>query len=356
MSRFPNNELVDMVFILGECLRNPLLASRVYRERYPDRRHPDVTAFENLLARFVSSGGSVAYSKPSRDRSVLSEHNKEIIMTALVENPRRSAKQIGEISEVSRTSVWRTIKSVHFHPYRFQKHQKLLGDDRLSRLGFCRWVNEKLGNERDFFNFVLFTDESTFHNDGFMNSHNYHHYSDINPHLTREVDRQHRWSLNTWGGILGQYVVGPFFFDRHLNSQVYSDFLRHDLPILLEDIPLMVRQRMWFQHDGAPAHYGIGVRNFLNHEYPQRWIGRGGPVNWPPRSPDITKPDFFLWGYVKERVYEEQPTTADDMRNRIREAFRSITPEMLENVNRNFANRVRHCLQNNGGLFEATLN
>ncbi|PNF27274.1 hypothetical protein B7P43_G05160, partial [Cryptotermes secundus] len=31
-------------------------------------------------------------------------------------------------------------------------------------------------------------------------------------------------------------------------------------------------------------------------------IGRGGPVTWSPRSPDLTPLDYFLWGYVKNSV------------------------------------------------------
>ena len=51
---------------------------------------------------------------------------------------------------------------------------------------------------------------------------------------------------------------------------------------------------MWYQHDGAPAHFSIAARQVLNDKYPNRWIGRGGPVPWPPRSPDLTPLDFFL--------------------------------------------------------------
>ena len=42
---------------------------------------------------------------------------------------------------------------------------------------------------------------------------------------------------------------------------------------------------------------------FLDATFPNRWIGRGGPTLWPPRSPDITSLDFFLWGYVKDKVF-----------------------------------------------------
>ncbi|CAH1382061.1 unnamed protein product [Tenebrio molitor] len=29
------------------------------------------------------------------------------------------------------------------------------------------------------------------------------------------------------------------------------------------------------------------VREILDNQYPQRWIGRGGPHHWPARSPDL---------------------------------------------------------------------
>ncbi|GBM76658.1 hypothetical protein AVEN_94249-1 [Araneus ventricosus] len=53
---------------------------------------------------------------------------------------------------------------------------------------------------------------------------------------------------------------------------------------------------MWFQHDGTPAHFSIDVRLYLNVTYSQQGIGRGGPVLWPARSPDLNCLDYFLWG------------------------------------------------------------
>jgi len=61
---------------------------------------------------------------------------------------------------------------------------------------------------------------------------------------------------------------------------------------------------MYFQHDGAPPHYTIRVRELLNELFPNRWLGRDGPVTWPPRSPDLTPLDYYLWGHMKTLVYE----------------------------------------------------
>jgi hypothetical protein len=57
-----------------------------------------------------------------------------------------------------------------------------------------------------------------------------------------------------------------------------------------------------FQQDGAPPNFTVDVRKYLNHQFPDRWIGRDGPIRWAPRSPDLTPLDFFLWGHVKNVV------------------------------------------------------
>ena len=56
-------------------------------------------------------------------------------------------------------------------------------------------------------------------------------------------------------------------------------FIGDILPEMLENVPLQVRQRLWFQHDGAPAHFVLDVREYLNNVFPKRRIGRGGPVS-----------------------------------------------------------------------------
>ena len=74
------------------------------------------------------------------------------------------------------------------------------------------------------------------------------------------------------------------------------------MPKLEED-----SQDFIFQQDGAPPHFHNDVRWYLNEHIPQRWIGRTGRddealMKWPPRSPDMTPCDFFLWGFVKDSL------------------------------------------------------
>ncbi|KAJ4442812.1 hypothetical protein ANN_04405 [Periplaneta americana] len=57
---------------------------------------------------------------------------------------------------------------------------------------------------------------------------------------------------------------------------------------------------------GASSYWSLDVRNSLTETFPDHWIERGGRIWWPPRSPDITPLDFFLWGYVKDHVFPLQ--------------------------------------------------
>ena len=86
-------------------------------------------------------------------------------------------------------------------------------------------------------------------------------------------------------------MIGPFFFDEPTITQ--TNFLH----LLQEYVYPQLRDRqpgVVFQLDGAPPHWGLHVRASLDEEFPNRWIGRGGPIPWPPRSPDVTPLDFFL--------------------------------------------------------------
>lgn len=94
---------------------------------------------------------------------------------------------------------------------------------------------------------------------------NYHHYDNENPHFKISIEKQYRFSVNVWAGIIGQYIIGPYFFEGNLNGERYLHFLPNNLLDLLEDVPLDVIRRMWFMQDGAPPHYHGNVRRFLDN-------------------------------------------------------------------------------------------
>lgn len=112
---------------------------------------------------------------------------------------------------------------------------------------------------------------------------------------------------------------------------------------------------MYFQQDGAPPHYSLLVRYILDTIFPNRWIGRKGPLKWAPRSPDLTPLDFFLWGYLKDKVFRTRPENLDEMCARIVEFCAVPDAEMFENVRESFVERVFVCMHEHGKQFEHLL-
>jgi hypothetical protein len=79
--------------------------------------------------------------------------------------------------------------------------------------------------------------------------------------------------------------IGLHVFPHDLTGNHYRDFLLHNMPKLLADVPLAVRTWMWFMRDGASPHFSRAVRDAVSNICHCRWIGRG-PTAWPPRSPE----------------------------------------------------------------------
>ena len=168
------------------------------------------------------------------------------------------------------------------------------------------------------------TDEACFARDGYFNSRNSYIWDDENPQVVFIRVHEARFNVNIWGGILGDYVLGPVIITDHLNGAAYLEFLQNTFPLLIEEIPLAIRREMWFQHDGAPAHFSLQVRAHLNRVYREKWLGRGEAVAWPAKSPDLTPLDFFLWGHVKSVVYINPVNIRQELIERIFTAFDQI--------------------------------
>lgn len=155
-----------------------------------------------------------------------------------------------------------------------------------------------------------------------------------------------------WCAIWNNQIIGPYFFPAGVSGVSFLEMLQTFLSPYLEDLPLQQLLDMWLQLDGAPAHYSAPVRVWMNNNFPGHWIGRGGPVAWPPRSPNLNPLDYFFWGFVKTSVFRTPPLSLDDLKDRIRRTVRDISPQMLTNVRRAFYDRIEQCMWVNGQHFE----
>ena len=70
---------------------------------------------------------------------------------------------------------------------------------------------------------------------------------------------------------------------------------------------------------------------------------------WPPRSPDLNPCDYFLWGYLKSKVYYPLPETIEDLQVNIEREIKNINKNILKNTFVNFRKRLNLVIEAGGG-------
>jgi hypothetical protein len=347
---FTHREYADIIFFYGYCNGSANRAVAEYQRRYPNRRIPDRNVFQTVFNNAGETGMFPSARIVSERQAGLDVAMEEEILNMVEHSPGVSTRRIAIRLHINQTTAWETLRRNGLRPFHIQPVQSLQDGDYALRLQFCNWVNEN----RRLYRYILFTDEAQFTRDGVNNCHNEHRWSDENPHTTVERNFQHRFSINVWCGMINNQLLGPVVLDGRLTGELYLQFLENQLRDLLDDVPLEIRQNMYFQHDGAPAHYSRVVRDCLNNRFPHRWIGRGGPQNWPPRSPDLNPLDYCLWGWLKSLVYATKVNTREALLDRIVNSAALIRENQraLQRATSAIHKRADKCIVAEGGIFE----
>ncbi|GFX59933.1 DUF4817 domain-containing protein [Trichonephila clavipes] len=163
----------------------------------------------------------------------------------------------------------------------------------------------------DFHKRILFSNEAHFWLNGYVNKQNCRIWSEANPQVYVETPL-HPEKLT--GALYG--LVESFF----KNDEGHNE--------------------LWFQQDGTTCHTARATIDLLKDTFGDHLISRFGPVNWPPRSCDLTPLDYFLWGYVKSLVCADKPQTPYHLEDNIRRVIADIRPQMLEKVIENWTSRL----------------
>ncbi|GFU52960.1 uncharacterized protein TNCV_1142531 [Trichonephila clavipes] len=166
-------------------------------------------------------------------------------------------------------------------------------NDHQARRRFVEWAQNEIAVVPDFHKRILFSDEAHFWLNGYVNKQKCRIWSEANPQVYVETPL-HPEKLTVWCALWAGAVV--------------------------------------------PTRRRIG----------DRLISRFGPVNWPPRSCDLTPLDYILWGYEKSLVYADKPQTLHHLEDNIRRVIADIRPQMLEKVIENWMSRLDYIRASRG--------
>ena len=332
-----------------KCGESYVTTMRAFHKRFsimPGKPVPSRNTLRLWIQNFREKGTVNKTKPPGPQKSVRTPENIERVRDAFQKSPRRSHRKHAASLNLKANTVLRILhEDLSYHPYKLLMTQQLLTTDPAARLKFCRRMLREIKNEELSLNNILFTDEAHFYLHGDVNNQNMRYWSDENPRVIEEQPL-HSPKVTVWMGVASFGVIGPYFFDGSFNGERYRNMLNEFF------LPQLRRKRRitstWFQQDGATCHTATETMNWLRKHFRSQIISRGSDFSWPPRSPDLSCCDFFLWGYLKSKVYADKPRDLAHLRANIERETRRITPAICKKVITNFKKRLEICVKNKG--------
>lgn len=341
---------VEQRIYLVECYllrKNHRRRVRRFSRKYPDCTIPTESCLSKLMKKWHTTG-SVCDIPRKRERHVLTVEKLEDIRVRLEISPRKSLKRLAQETDISKGSAHKATRLLKFRPYKQLFVQELKQADFAARIRFCNWFLGSVHDGNLDPQLMFMSDEAWFHLSGHVNSQNVRMWSTENPHIVQEVPL-HPIKIGVWCAVSARRIIGPVFFEGRVNSDFY---VRTMLRPFLNELTQEEKDYGYFQQDGATAHTAHNSIATLHEVYDDRIISTG---LWPPRSADLTYCDYYLWGYLKGKVYRNNPHTLEELKAQITRAVQCITEAELQKVSNNLFKRCEACLTADGGHFQQYL-
>jgi len=350
MEKYTPQQRAKVVEFFSAKKHSIVETQRAYRSHFNTVHCPSRSAISRIIQRFRSQGSVTDLPRSGRPRTIQNVATIDLVKSSVAENATVSTRQRASQLGLSRTSLRRLMKDdLHLFPYKIQLVQELKPLDAEKRLEYAIKLQDYVRKNKNFIDTLIMSDEAHFHLNGFVNKQNCRIWASENPRCV--LQRQtYPLRCTVWCGVTSARIIGPYFFENQYDHAVsvtgdrYRTMIENFLVPAVANTPLM-----WFQQDGATVHTARASIDLLRKTFGERIISRNADFSWPPRSPDLTAPDYFLWGYLKDRVYANKPNTIEALKHNIAHEVRAIQPEILKKVMEHAVKRAVLCQEENGG-------
>ncbi|CAK9811660.1 Transposable element Tc3 transposase [Anthophora quadrimaculata] len=301
------------------------------------QNRPSECTIRRIVEKFEETCSVCDITRCGYQRSACSAKNIVAVRDSVEENPNLSIPRRSQQLQLSYGTTWRILhRDLNLHAYKIQLTQELKPQDHSMCRNFANWALEKLQVDDSFGRKIILSDEAHFFLNGFVNKQNCRIWGTEN---LRTIQQQVMYpqKVTVWCGFCAGGVIGPYFFEATVNGQRYRHVITTFFRVKLNNMNV---DDMWFQQDGATCHTSKETVALLTEMFNGHIISRGGDINWPPRSCDLTPLDFFLWGFLKSKVYANNPKTIDELKNNITAAINEVEFQLCENVMENWVKRI----------------
>ena len=346
----------ERAFIVAKWIKtgNTKLCEQAFHEKFGSYRPLYQKTIVRILDRFNNGHLENQNKRGSgRRKSARQTDNIEAVRELISLNETLSIREINRyIPNISKSSIHNILRvDLHYFPYKVALGQSLTQQHQNTRLEFCMNVQELIDHNNSWHQACYFSDESTFKLSAPINRQN-NRYWRTDPGFHPRVHQVHRsfLKLNVWCALHFQHgIIGPYFFaSPTINGEKYREMLQnYFFPQIRFDFT-----GQYFMQDGARPHTARESIALLQRVFDSRVISAGTESIWPANSPDLTPLDYWLWPYIKARVYCPPPASLAVLRHRITQVIAAIPLEMVKNAIENFPKRVNLCMAANGSHFK----
>ena len=113
--------------------------------------------------------------------------------------------------------------------------------------------------------------------------------------------------------------------------------------------------RLWWAQDGTLCHGLLAVRGRQNQLFGKRVLSLYNNTEWPPRYPDLTSCDFFLWGYLKDKVFRTPLESLNVLRQIMITECYLLREHLIRRSVQHMMSRADACVQRSGLYVEGNL-
>ncbi|WP_370716200.1 hypothetical protein [Sphingomonas sp. IW22] len=308
---------------------------------------PNKSTIQRLVNKFRLTG-SVLDAPRSGRPNIQSESLIQKMASSVIVNRSISVRRLSSETEVCPETCRKVLKKkLKMRPYKKSSLYEIKESDYRKRVTFCEWIILKHTENPKLLDNLYFSDEAWFHLSGYVNAQNSRHWARNNPYEFVQHPL-HSTKIGVWCAISKLKLIGPIFFHETINSvrylKIFNDFISK---LTEEEI-----SSGYYQQDNARPHVSNLSLSRIHEIFEDRLISKN---LWPPRSPDLTPPDYFLWAHLKRVAYRKNPKTLDNLKEAITREINNINAETLERVSNNFLRRVDLCLKCDGNHFSYLL-
>ena len=258
----------------------------------------EVRTVQRVLKRHQETGDITPKVSTGRHRLLSSRDERELLLMMRREPTiRPSTLRHSLTKKVSARTVRRTLARTGLHATRMRRKPRLTSAQRQARLN---WAKEYAQKPANFWDSVVFSDESSFHTHEAVRGRYVWRFAgeELDPKMVQPTTKFGGTKLKVWGCITSHGVGYACGLPEGLDGPTYVGILKKQLQ---ETLTLYFKgfKGVLFQQDGDGTHRAKVVQDYFEKQ-------KYSVLPWPAHSPDLS-PIENLCADLKKRLEEGNP-------------------------------------------------